>query len=272
MEEKLNSNERMKTQHKKASKVIFTLGVVLAVILVFSMITSIILLFFPVSVVEVSGDSRYDYSEIIEATGIKKGARLFYLNENKAEKAVLSALPYLERVEITSYYPNRVKIEIKEFDEIYLLPHIDGFCYVNDNYEVLEIVNTAPVYDRFSGIYIRLESPVEGELGSIIDREDTKRASELIEYIKENGFYQYLNIVDVENKYHNSFVVGKKYKFVLGAMTDVAEKIDVSFKVCFDEGFIKENNAIIDATDKKKVVLRYVNDENISSEFDFCQK
>ena len=271
MEEKINPNEKM-NNHKRASKVIFALGLVLAVTLALALITSLVLLFFPVEQIEVSGDSRYNYSEIIEVSGIKEGARLYYLNEKKAENAILSSLPYLKSVKVTSFFPNRVKIEIEEYEDIYLVPHVNGLCYVNGEFEILEIVDSAPVYERFSGIYIKLEAPIEGEIGTVVDREDTRRASELLGYIKEYGFYQYLNIVDVKNKYDNAFVVGKKYKFVFGAMTDIAEKMDVSFKVCFENSFDQENNGIIDATDKKKVLVRYVNDEKIRSEFDFCQK
>ena len=272
MEDKINLNEKISKEHKRASKVIFALGIILAVVLVFSLITSIVLLLFPVTEIEVVGDSRYDYSKVIEASGIEDGDRLYYLNKDKAEKAILSALPYIKDVKINSYFPNRVKIEIEEFEDVYLVAHTSGFCYVNGEFEILEVVENAPTYERFSGVFIKLESPLDGAVGTISDREDTKRANELISYIKEYGFYKYLNIVDVKNKYDNAFVVGKKYKFVLGAMTDIEEKIEVSYKVCFRDDFDQEKNGIIDATDKKKVLLRYVNDEKIRSEFDFCQK
>lgn len=272
MEEKIEKSQEVNKKHKRASKLIFALAVILAVAIIFSIATALVLLFFPVGEIEVVGDSRYNYSEIIEASGIKNGARLYYLNEERAEEKILSAFPYLESVEIKSHFPNRVKIEIKEFEDIYLVPHISGFCYVNGDFEILEIVKTAPDYDRFSGIFIKLEKCVEGDIGSLCDGEDIKRAKDLIELVKENGFYQQLNIVDVENKYDNSFVVGKKYKFIIGAMTDISEKMDAVFKVCSTDGFKAENNAIINATNKKEIALRYVNDEKIRQEFDFCQK
>ena len=90
--------------------------------------------------------------------------------------------------------------------------------------------------------------------------------------LKENGFYEYLNIIDVEDKYTISFIINKRYKFVIGAMTDISEKIDVSFKVCFSDSFKREENCIIDASDKKRVILRYISDEIIREEFDFCEK
>ena len=271
MEEKRNQNTEVKNGHRKASKLIFVLGILLAVALVFACVTSIVLLFFSVEEIEVVGDSRYNYSDIIEASGIKEGKRLYYLNESKAESAILKAFPYLKSVKINSYFPNRVKIEIEEFEDIYLAPHTNGFCYVNSEFEILEIVEKAPSYERFSGVFIKLEKCIEGGIGDIYQSEDTQRADDMIEFIKQYGFYQDLNIVDVEDKYNNSFVVSKKYKFILGAMTDISEKMDYAFKVCLDDSFDREKNAIIDVTDGQKVILRYVNDENIRKEFDFCQ-
>ncbi len=272
MEENLNNKKEENVKHKRGSKVIFALAVIVAVALVLTLVTALVLLFFPVSDIEVVGDSRYTYSEIIDASGIKEGNRLYYLDEAKAEDAILKAFPYLKSVEIHSYFPNRVKIDIEEYEDIYLVNHTNGFCYVNSDFEILEIVQDAPSYERFTGVFIKLEKNVESEIGSFHKSEDAKRAIDLIEIIKKYGFYSELNIVDVHNKYDNAFVVGKKYKFVVGAMTDIAEKMDAAFKVVLSNSFEKKKNAVIDATDKKKLALRYVNDENIRIEFDFCQK
>lgn len=270
MEEKIRSEKL--GEHRRGSKVIFICLVIAAFLLVLSIITSIVLLAFPVKEIEVEGDSIYAYSDIIDASKIKIGARLYYVNGKKAESRILSNMPYLESVEVKSYFPNKVKISIKQFDTIYLLRHERGFCYVNDKYEILEIVDQAPKYDDFSGICIKLENAISGEIGDIYSGEDSQRADHLIKYIKKYGFYQYLNIVDVEEKYNNSFLVGKQYQFIIGAMADVEEKIDASFKVVNSNGFKRNQNCIIDTTDKKKVILRYVDEEKMQEEFDFCEK
>ncbi len=271
MEER-NKRKEEKIEHKQASKVIFISCVVLAFLLALGFLTSLALLLFPVKQIEVVGDSRYAYSEIIEVSGIRNGMRLYYVNGNKAENRILSSLPYLQNVEVKSYFPNKVKISIKEFEEIYLIPHERGFCYVNSEFEILEIVPSAPSYEEFSGICIKLENKASGEIGDKNKTEDAQRATTLIEYIKKYGFYQYLNIIDVEEKYNNSFVVGKRYKFIIGAMADVEDKIDASFKVVLSNEFKRNENCILDSTDPKKVISRYVNDEIIRKEFDFCEK
>lgn len=265
-------NNENKKEHKALSKVIFIALIVGAALLVLAALTAIVMLLFPVKEIEVEGDSRYAYSEIIEISGVEEGNRLFYLNKEKAENKILQAFPYLESVEVESYFPNKIKITIKEYEDVYLVPHEQGFCYVNGQFEILEIVESAPTYDEFSGIYIKLENTVSGEVGDVYVNDDSKRASELIAYIKQYGFYQYLNIVDVDDKYDNGFIVGKRYKFVLGSMADVEEKIDNILKVVFSDTFNREESCLIDATNKKNVVYRPLNQENILKEFDFCKK
>lgn len=270
MDERLSIEKIVNSDHKGASKVIFFTSIALVLVLTLSVIVGILLLLFPVTEIEVVGDSRYTYTEIIEASGVKKGARLYYVNEAKAQRKTLDNLPYLESVTVNSYFPNRVKIEIHEFDDIFLVLHERGYCYVNADFEILEIVDNVSSFKDFKDVFVRMENPIVGEVGTIYEGEDKQRALELVEYLKEYGFYQYLNIVDVKEKYNVSFVAEKRYKFVLGSMTDIGEKIDVSYKVCFTNDFKRDQNCIIDSTDKKKVILRYVDDEIIVNDFDFC--
>lgn len=272
MEEKTNEGSKMPRGHRRSSKIILAAGALGALTVAVSIVVAIILLFFPVVEIEVEGDSRYSYSEVIEASGIKSGARLYYLNESKAEKRILEKLPYLERASVNSYFPNRVKIVIDQFDDIYTTYHEDGFCHINGDFEVLDIVSDIEdSYKNFSGIFIKLEKPISNDVGTVYEGEDKDRAIELINYLKEYGFYQSLNLVDVKHKYEVSFIAEKKYRFILGSMTDIEEKIDVSFKVCFTNDFKREENCIINSSDIKKVILRYVDDEMILAEFDFCE-
>ncbi len=253
-------------------KTLAILCIILAILLVLGIVVSLVLLLFPVTEIEILGDSRYTYNEIIEASGIKEGSRLYFINENRAEKLLLERYPYLENVEINSYFPNRVVIEITQFKEIYLLAHENGFCYVNADFEILEIAQTAPEVAVLNCIYIKLENPVSGQVGDILSGDDIGRADELIGHLKNHGFYSYLSLVDVEDRFNLSFVISKKHKLIIGAMTDIEDKIFACYQVCFSEHFKKDQSSIINATDKRNVFLRHVSEESILEEFDFGKK
>ena len=147
MEDKTSTSKNNLSQHRKESKIILAVSGVLVFVIAISTFIALILLLFSVDEIEVVGDSRYAYSEIIEASGVKYGARLYYVNEDKAERKILEKLTYLEDVKVNSYFPNRVKIEITEFENIYLVDHERGYCYVNDEFEILEIIESPISYD-----------------------------------------------------------------------------------------------------------------------------
>lgn len=253
-------------------KTLAILCIILSVILVVGMLASLVLLLFPVAEIEVVGDSKYTYAEIIESSGIKEGDRLYFVDEERAQRLLLQKYPYLESVEINSYFPNRVVIEISEYRDIYLLEHERGFCYVNSDFEILEITSEAPSAEMLGCIYIKLQNPVAGEVFDTVTGEDISRANELIDYLKNYGFYSYLSLVDVEDRFNLSFVISKKHKLIIGAMTDIEDKIFACYQVCFSDTFKKNESSIINATDKTCVFLRHVSEESILAEFDFSEK
>ena len=59
MEEKAKKIKEQFSSHKRASKVIFIVSVFLVLLVALSIVTSILLLLFPVGEIEVSGNSRY---------------------------------------------------------------------------------------------------------------------------------------------------------------------------------------------------------------------
>lgn len=259
-------------EHKLASRAIFIALIVLLLIFVVALTVAFMLLFFPVTVIEVEGESRYSYSEVIEMSDIGLGDRLYYVDKEGAENRLLSAFPYLKSVRVHTYFPNRVKIEIEEHDEIYLVFHESGFAYLGENFEILEIKDDAPEYDSFSEIFIDTSEHISGEVGERCMSEEMETARELIYHIKKNGFFQYLNIISVKNKYDLYFIAGKKYKFIIGAMSDIDEKLSTSYRVCLSDSFKRNECSEVNSTDRKRVFVRYIGKEDILKEFDFCQR
>lgn len=233
---------------------------------------AVLLFLFPIQKIEILGNSRYSYSDIIEISDIEIGDRLYYLDSEGAEDRILQAFPHLESVSVHSYFPNRVKIEIEEYKDIYITYHTNGFCYLNNNFEVLEIIEGEFDFACFSGVFIEFENCISEDVGEAYFGDDALRAKELIEYLKNYGFYRYVNIIDVKEKYNNSFIVDKKHIFIMGSMTDIENKIEASFKVCFSDSLKHDKNYQIDATNKNKLVLAYKTEEYIRSKFNFCKK
>ncbi len=258
--------------HGSSKKLITVLMALPAIASAVFVSCAVLLFLFPIQKIEISGNSRYPYSDIVEVSDIEIGDRLYYLDTRSTEDRISQAFPYLENVRVHSYFPNRVKIEIAEYEDIYIARHTKGFCCLNGNFEVLEIMEGDIGLAYLSGTFIEFENCISEDVGEAYFGEDALRAMELIEYLKDYGFYPYVSLIDVKEKYNNSFIVDKKHIFIMGAMTDIGDKIDASFKVFFSESLKQDKNYQVDASNKNKLVLAYKSEEYIMSKFDFCKK
>ena len=61
---------------------------------------------------EVVGISRYENEELISASGVKRGDALYLLDEKAIVAKMLEECPYLESVELTAKFPNRLRISV----------------------------------------------------------------------------------------------------------------------------------------------------------------
>ena len=255
----------MYQSENKLLKAIRILLPLLAILLVAFITALIILAFFTVEEIEVIGDSVYSYSEIISAAEIHESESLYYLDTNSVEKAIIEELPYINKVSVQSYFPNRVVISVEGYDEIYITEHEEGYCYISKDFKILEITDTK----RADAIFIKFPLKLSGRVGETELTENSGIAKGMLEYLKSYGFYQGLNSLDVRDRHAISFVFSGKYRIVIGAMTDVGEKMDASYRVCFSDSFQRDACCIINATDKKTIFLRYVDEEVIEKELDF---
>ena len=244
--------------HKRATKFIFALLVLLVVAIILWAVVSLVLLFFSVEEIAVYGDSRYTDEEIILSSGIEIGDRVYYLNEKKAKDALLSAYPYLEDVEIKGYFPNKAVIEIKEYDTVYITEHESGFCCFNEYFEIIEIVDKLPDLLNSGHIRLYLENTLSGNVGDSIPQDQ----SELIENTMESleGFEEIdrLNRIDLRDRHNIAIVFAHNCRIIIGGAQGANEKLALALRIYNSGDFNKNDYSIIDVTNDKKVVLRYV--------------
>ena len=95
---------------KRTKKVLFTVACLLAALVVFQLF----LLIFSVSEFEIEGDTKYTLNEIINAAGIRKGDRLYAIDEDEVEERLLERCPHIESVSVEQHFPDTVCFVIKE--------------------------------------------------------------------------------------------------------------------------------------------------------------
>lgn len=83
----------------------------MVLVLLFFVVILIMSLAFRVSKIEVINASEYTDEEIINASGVERGANLFFVDRFKAASMIFSDLPYMDTVSITRQLPNKIIIQ-----------------------------------------------------------------------------------------------------------------------------------------------------------------
>jgi len=99
--------------------------------------------FLAVKAIEVEGDSRYTHEEIIEKSGLYVGQSLLAINKVRAHDALLSAFPYLNRVEIGNSRFDTVRIAVEETKVMGAVETANGWMVVGTNNRALELLEEA---------------------------------------------------------------------------------------------------------------------------------
>lgn len=101
----------------------------LFVVVVAAAVFGALTLFFRISTIEVNGADLYSEEEVLEAAAIEPGRNLFLFNKFRAQRAIISSLPYVQEVRIYRRLPDTVVIDVTE-SRGSLAAVQDGFCWI----------------------------------------------------------------------------------------------------------------------------------------------
>ena len=103
----------------------------MVLVLLFFVVILVMSLAFRVSKIEVINASEYTDEEIINASGVERGAHRFFVDRFKAARMIFSDLPYMDTVSITRRLPNKIIIQAEgSAPAAYMV--IDEDCWLLD--------------------------------------------------------------------------------------------------------------------------------------------
>lgn len=146
MQKKSVKKVNRKVVKKKKSKRAFVI-VLLFLILGLAIITLVYLFTnskFNITSIEIKNNSYYTKDEIRKATKINNGTNIFRVTKGRVLNN-LQQLPYIQNITISRNLPNKIIINVKERNSIYLAYNKDMREYVrlSDEGVILEIVDRA---------------------------------------------------------------------------------------------------------------------------------
>ncbi len=151
VDEKENKNkfkEKLKSIKKPKVKLpninylkLFLIILLLAVISVLSVY--LISSWSAVKEIEVNGNVNLEKEEILERSGIKEDNKMYLLQTNKAEENI-KVLPIVEKINVEREWPNKVVIDVEEYEIVGFVESHRNYYPVLENKRVLRGFHMAP--------------------------------------------------------------------------------------------------------------------------------
>ena len=110
-------------RHKKTPRFVIEVDVRALLLLIVTVIMCAIFVitaflfirsFFEIKKFEVLGVTTYEYTDIVNASSLKKGDKLYSADLDAAAAKIMEACPYLESVKVTARFPNTVRFSLEE--------------------------------------------------------------------------------------------------------------------------------------------------------------
>ena len=189
------------------------------------------LLLFPVREFEIKGETKYDVNDLVDASGIRTGNRLYFVSSGKAEKKILESCPYVESVEVKKVFPNKIRFEIVEKTSGWYIQVGDDYYALDYDMMVLsETYNEQALKDR------GLTKLVLPELGGVVIGEypafgkgDERLISEtlkIIDGVRTRDIKDRLDMLDLSNRFYIKMTVDGSFEIDFGDMDGADTKFD----------------------------------------------
>jgi cell division septal protein FtsQ len=235
-------------RHRKRRKKKMSLFMVIFSALLFAAAVIVTFtVFFSVRSIQVEGVKRYDSGQIIAASGLNIGDRIFDIDTGTAAAGIKKDLSYVEDAKIKIQLSGALVIKVQETDPAMALMHRGGYVVLSGSMKILQTgMDFAPA-DIILVNGLELKNPAEGEWAVFDEkyREKAEKLEEIAAYIRDSGFTGEIkldmhDLMDLKLEYNSHVAVQ------LGSMSKMARKI-ANVKTIIDENVPDDAYYIIDA-------------------------
>lgn len=235
----VNRTNARKKRNRRKKKII---RAVICSIFLLAATVLVLILFFNINQITVSGDGVYSETEITEASGVKIGDNLIFISSKKINTDLTENLPYVGSVKVKRHLPATLEIIVTKTSAEYAVMTDGAYALLDGNGKVLEkglsfvgenitIVNLGKVTSADAGKIITLEN------GQIFEK-----FLELRRVCNETGLVG-ITSVDITNIYDIKLVYQGRITLILGE----TDGNSLSHKLSLAKEAIKTQDAENDA-------------------------
>ena len=224
-----------KASSGKLRKVLLSQQFCITVFLIMSLLALICLIkvvlgFMPVKHFKLEGETHYDISEIISASGIRSGDKLYKINENSAESKIVKGCPYVKTVRIKRSFPNTVCFVVEEQEPGWYVQVGNDFYGLD--YDMKVLLETYIEDDFIERGLTKLTLPeletlIVGELPKFAsdDPQLMKETLKIIDAFRTHEMKGILTGLDLTNRFEIKLEIDNSYEVYFGDMTSFDVKM-----------------------------------------------
>ena len=228
------------------SKQFFIVTVSAMGVLALVCLTCVFFRFIGIGEFEIKGETDYKLSELVSASGLRTGDRLYEVNEKEAEELLLRGCPYLKSVEVKKKFPNKICFEVEERVLGWYIEISEDYYALDYDMQVL-----LETYDEESLIERGLTKLVLPELESAMcdylpefGRGDEHLISEtlkIVDAFRTHSIKDRLTYLDLSNRFEIKLTIDDAFEVKIGDMSNIETKLKTVLEVIetqLDNGYV----------------------------------
>lgn len=187
--------------------------------------------FFNIKNIEVLGNKKISYEQIVKASMSIKGENIFKTNIKKG-KENLEKLSYLKNCTIKRNLPREIIIEIEERQELAILAYNNSYIYIDREGYILTIEEKKgeSKLPEISGLELKGLEPGD----NIFDMLDIANAEEFIAYSEELKLISYMKYINFLDEKNIMIELNDEIKVAFGPLDNVKYKLSFLYKILED--------------------------------------
>ena len=237
---------------------------VLIILLLAVFLIGSVAIFFRVHSITVKGNTIYNDSDIVTASGIKKDMNIYLIDDDSVATAILSAFPYVRTVKVSRAIPNAVTLTL-DCDEPNYYTEIEGECFVlSRDLRVMqrfenreELLTEHPEIKKLTGGEI--SRAVVGSELVFVNSSYSKQAKELLMILESAEVFSGVSSIDFSDRFNVYVTYDGRLKANIGNSDNIELKLRFMNEIVKDLG---QAQGTIDIKDVEAAYVLLTNDES----------
>ena len=229
----------------------FILGILSTAVIISIAVFSVIM-FFKITDIKVSGETRYSLDSIRASMGIELGTNMYAINKFEIIDKLKNEYPYINDVKIRRRLPGTINVEVKDSVPYAAIEEDGQYWIINEDGRILQQAND-DFFNTKSLVKIKgieLLNPKICMEVDILDENKQKTLFNILHILEFNDILISVNEIDITKSYQITMIYDGRFTVCLGDYEQIERKIKFFIEV--EKNLVENDRGIVDVSEIKK--------------------